>query len=66
VCGFVVTVGGGRERFGKEKNGKKRGMSTEGAGWCCEQVSVCECARSNVCATGTSPHVSLFVRVGSR
>ena len=24
------------------------------------------CVRSNVCATGASPHCSLFVRVGSR
>ena len=35
MCGFVVTVRGGRERFAKEKNGKKRGMCVEGAGrWC--------------------------------
>ena len=34
-----------------KKKRQKRGMCVEGAGGCCEQGSVCECARSNVCAT---------------
>ena len=37
MCGFVVTVGGGRRVFAKEKNGKKRGMCGGGAGRRCEQ-----------------------------
>ena len=37
--------------FAKEKNGKKRGVVRRGRVECCEQASVCECARSNVCAT---------------
>lgn len=44
-----------------EKNGKKRGVLAGGAGcrwWTTEAYA--EGVRSNVCATGTSPHVSLF------
>ena len=37
MCGFVVTVGGGRRVLGEEKNGKKRGMCGGGAGCWCEQ-----------------------------
>jgi len=51
VCGFVFTLGGRQQVFAREKNSKKRGMSAKGAGCRCGQVSVCECVRSNVCAT---------------
>ena len=37
MCGFVVTVGGGRRVLGEEKNGKKRGMCGGGCFGCCEQ-----------------------------
>ena len=39
MCGFVVTVGGGRERLGLEKNGKKRSIRVEGAGCWCGQAA---------------------------
>jgi len=39
VCGFVVTVSGRQQVFAIEKNSKKRGMLTKGAGHRCGQAA---------------------------
>jgi hypothetical protein len=67
VCGFVVTLSGCGNIFGLEKNGKKRGVVRRGC-WLLLRTTeaYAEGVRSNVCATGSCPHVSPSMKVGSR